>query len=962
MDYKDTLNLPRTEFPMRANLAARELDFLKSWKDMDLYGKLRERDAGREKFILHDGPPYANGHIHIGHALNKILKDIIVKARTMEGYGAPYVPGWDCHGLPIELQVDKDLKGKKETMAPGEFRGHCREYAKKFVEIQRDEFIRLGVIGDWYNPYLTMNYGYEASIVREFGKFVGNGGVYKGKKPIHWCASCVTALAEAEVEYADHSSKSVYVKFRLDGTLADWAEKKNPNAAETLKKFQESAKSKLSGKDIEVYAVIWTTTPWTIPANLALSVNPDVDYILIQPMERPSAFYLVAEKLAPSLVQAISRYEKVEIKYSETWAPFGKVKGSDLEGLNFKHPFLDRLSPVLAGEHVTLEAGTGIVHTAPGHGQEDYEIGQKYGLDIYTPVNDHGKFTEDVKFFAGMHVFKADEAIIEKLKEVGALLASEKISHSYPHCWRCKNPVLFRATEQWFISMEKNGLREKALEYINKVEWVPGWGIDRIRGMIESRPDWCISRQRSWGVPITIFQCEYCGERLMDENIVEHVAKLIEKAGADIWFTLDAKELLPGGTKCPECGGREFKKETDILDVWFDSGVSQAAVLKRRPELAWPADLYLEGSDQHRGWFQSSLLTSVGTVGVAPFKSVLTHGFTVDGEGKKMSKSKGNVIAPQKVIDQYGAEILRLWVSASDYTEDVRISDEILKRLSEAYRRIRNTARYILGNLYDFDPAKDAVPYKDMAELDRWALHRLQGLNLKIRKAYKDSEFHLIYHTLHNFCAVDMSAFYLDVLKDRLYTEKPGGTLRRSAQTAMYEILSGMIRLMAPVLSFTAEEVWSFIPAADKEASVHLADFPELHDDWLDPSLEERWDKILAVRAEASKVLEKLRAERVIGHSLDAKVEIYAVTELADLLNQYKDELASIFIVSEAVVYPLDSAPANIPESDIAPGFQVSASSAEGVKCERCWQIKKDVGSKESHPTLCGRCAGVLEN
>jgi isoleucyl-tRNA synthetase len=954
MDYKDTLNLPRTEFPMRANLAARELDFLKSWKEMDLYGLLRERDAGREKFILHDGPPYANGHIHIGHALNKILKDIVVKARTMEGYGAPYVPGWDCHGLPIELQVDKDLKGKKETMAPGEFRGHCREYARKFVEIQRDEFIRLGVIGDWYNPYLTMNYGFEASIVREFGKFVGNGGVYKGKKPIHWCASCVTALAEAEVEYADHSSKSVYVKFELaedNFATADFSALKNPDAIKTYNRIKKEANGK------KVFAAIWTTTPWTLPANLALSVSPDYTYILV---EIDTYLCLIALELYGPFTEALKKYNpaiSVGKKIVGDW----EIKGSELEGLNFRHPFLDRLSPVLTGEHVTLEAGTGIVHTAPGHGQEDYEIGQKYGLDIYTPVDDHGKFTEDVKFFAGMHVFKADEAIIEKLKEVGALLASEKISHSYPHCWRCKNPVLFRATEQWFISMEKNGLREKALEYINKVEWVPGWGIDRIRGMIESRPDWCISRQRAWGVPITIFQCAGCGERLMDENIVEHVANLMENAGADIWFTLPPEELLPEGATCPKCGGKEFKKETDILDVWFDSGVSQAAVLKRRPELAWPADLYLEGSDQHRGWFQSSLLTAVGTVGVAPFKSVLTHGFTVDGEGKKMSKSKGNVIAPQKVIDQYGAEILRLWVSASDYTEDVRISDEILKRLSEAYRRIRNTARYILGNLYDFDPPRDAVPYKDMAELDRWALHRLQTLNKKIRKAYKNSEFHLIYHTLHNFCAVDMSAFYLDVLKDRLYTEKPDGVLRRSAQTAMYEILSGMIRLMAPVLSFTAEEVWAFIPAADKEPSVHLADFPELHDDWLDPTLEERWDKILMVRGEASKVLEKLRADRVIGHSLDAKVEIYAETRLADLLNQYKDELASILIVSEALIYPLNSVPENIPESEVAPGFHVEASPAEGVKCERCWGIKRDVGSSESHPTLCGRCAGVLE-
>ncbi len=976
MDYKDTLNLPRTDFPMRANLSAKELDFLKTWKELDLYGLLRARGEGKEKFILHDGPPYANGHIHIGHALNKILKDIIVKAKTMEGFDAPYVPGWDCHGLPIELQVDKDLKGKKDSMPPGEFRGHCREYAKKFVEIQRDEFIRLGVIGDWHNPYLTMNYPYEAAIVREFGKFVGNGGVYKGKKPIHWCASCVTALAEAEVEYADHTSKSVYVKFKLDGTLADWAEKKNPAAKETLKKIQEIAGEK------PVYAVIWTTTPWTLPANLALSVHPEFEYVIIEVDELSSGkkeFLIVANDLLGPFLQITLNSTSVPIKLDDRrtieFSRYGtriisKVRGAYLEGLNFQHPFLDRLSPVLVGEHVTLDAGTGIVHTAPGHGQEDFEIGQRYGLDIYTPVDDHGKFTDDVKFFAGRHVFKADDAIIEKLKEVGALLAMEKISHSYPHCWRCKNPVLFRATEQWFISMEKNNLRRNALEYINKIKWVPEWGIDRIRGMIENRPDWCISRQRSWGVPITIFQCAGCGERLMDEEIVGHVANLMEKEGADIWFTKDANELLPGGTKCPKCGGGEFKKESDILDVWFDSGVSQAAVLKKRPELGWPADLYLEGSDQHRGWFQSSLLTSVGTVGKAPFVSVLTHGFTMDGNGKKMSKSKGNVIAPQKVIDQYGAEILRLWVSASDYTEDVRISDEILKRLSEAYRRIRNTARYILGNLYDFDPAKDAVPYKDMPELDRWALHRLQALNKKIRQAYNDSQFHLIYHNLHNFCAVDMSAFYLDVLKDRLYTEKPGGILRRSAQTAMHEILSGMTRLMAPVLSFTAEEVWGFLPGAEKEKSVHLASFPEMHEEWTDDELEARWDRILAIRGEAALELEKLRADRVIGHSLDAKVEIYVNKDWYDFLQNYTNDLASIFIVSEINLHVPDEYDEALTKrlNDRNRGickrfheFFFEASPAEGVKCERCWQIKKDVGSSTAHPTLCGRCAGVSE-
>jgi len=945
MDYKDTLNLPKTEFPMKANLAVKELEFLKFWRENRIYEKLREKNAGKPRFILHDGPPYANGHIHIGHALNKILKDIIIKYKGMEGMDAPYVPGWDCHGLPIELQVDKDLKGKKETMSAGEFRGYCREYAAKFVEIQKEEFIRLGVLGDWDHPYLTMDYGYEAQIVREFGKFVGNGGVYKGKKPIHWCASCVTALAEAEVEYADHTSPSVYVKFKLEGSLADFAKERNPKAEETLEKL------KAASEGTDVYAVIWTTTPWTIPANLALSVHPEHEYILLETGD--GQMLLLAKELADNCMKAF----KVE-----GYKTLLTLNGSGLDGINFRHPFIDRLSPVLVGEHVTLDAGTGIVHTAPGHGQEDYEIGLRYGLDIYTPVDDKGKFTADAGDLAGKFVFKANDEIIEKLRTAGALLHTEKITHSYPHCWRCKNPVLFRATEQWFISMEKNDLRKKAIEYVEKVNWVPKWGRDRIFGMIENRPDWCISRQRAWGAPITIFFCKACGTRLMDEGVVGHVASLMEKDGADIWFTREADELIPAGTKCPKCGKAEFGKEKDILDVWFDSGVSQAAVLKKRPGLSWPADLYLEGSDQHRGWFQSSLLASVGTVGEPPYRSVLTHGFTVDSGGKKMSKSKGNVVAPQKVVESYGAEILRLWVSASDYTEDIRISDEILKRLSEAYRRIRNTARYILGNLNDFDPARDAVPYNEMAEIDRWALHRLQNLNKRMRQAYTDSEFHMLYHGLHNFCAVDMSAFYLDVLKDRLYTSKPGSAERRSAQTAMYEILSGMTRLMAPVLSFTAEEVWSYLPDHHgKEESVHMSSLPKLRPDWDDVELEGRWNTILAVRAEAAKVLETIRAERIIGHSLDARVNLFADGDMFGFLKGYEDQLAAIFIVSDATVLPLAEAPENAYASETVPGLKITASPAEGVKCERCWGIKKDVGRSTEHPTVCERCAKALE-
>ena len=947
MDYKETLNLPKTDFPMKANLAVRELEFLKFWQDNDIYGKMVERGKGLRRFILHDGPPYANGHIHIGHALNKILKDIIIKSKSMEGFVAPYVPGWDCHGLPIELQVDKDLKGRKEEMSKGEFRRYCREYAAKFVDIQKEEFKRLGGLGDWDNPYLTMIYRYEADIVREFGKFAGNGGLYKGKKPIHWCASCVTALAEAEVEYADHSSPSVYVKFALDGTLASFAEERNPKAGKTLEKLKAASNGK------PVYAVIWTTTPWTIPANLALSVNPEFVYFLV---DNGDCYLMVAENLYPQLAQ------EGKVLYGKSIVANPELKGSELEGINFRHPFIDRLSPVLVGDHVTDEAGTGIVHTAPGHGQEDYEAGLRYGLDIYTPVDDHGLFTKDAGEFAGMHVFKANEPIIEKLKGAGALLASEKMSHSYPHCWRCKKPVLFRATEQWFISMEKNALREKALKYIDNVNWVPKWGRERIYGMVENRPDWCISRQRAWGVPITIFKCSGCGHLMMDEGLVKHVASQMDEEGADIWFTKTTEELIPAGTRCPKCGGGSFGKEEDILDVWFDSGVSQAAVLKRRPELSWPADLYLEGSDQHRGWFQSSLLASVGTTGEAPYREVLTHGFTVDGSGKKMSKSKGNVIAPQKVIDSYGAEILRLWVSASDYTEDVRISDEILKRLSEAYRRIRNTARYMLGNLSDFDPDKGRVAYKDMIEIDRWALHRYRLLDNKARKAYGDYEFHVIYHSLHNFCSVDMSAFYLDILKDRLYTSGTGSLDRRSAQTAMYEILLGMTKLMAPVLSFTAEEVWAFLPATSgKEESVHMSRFASASDDWLDDGLAARWDRIQAVRNEVTKVLERIRAEKIIGHPLDAQVDIYADDELYGFLSGYEAGLAEIMIVSEVNLHRASGAPSSAYKSEELPGLMVVAIPASSEKCERCWGKKKDVGTHEKHPTLCARCAGVLE-
>ncbi len=929
MDYKNTLSLPKTDFPMKANLRELEPKSIARWREQNTYGLMQERNNGRQRYVLHDGPPYANGHIHIGHALNKILKDIIVKFKSLQGYASPYVPGWDCHGLPIEHQVLKNLGPKKEGMGQQEIRKLCREYAEKFVAIQRDEFKRLGVFGDWDDPYLTMNYGYEAAIVRELGKFAGTGGVYKGKKPVYWCGSCETALAEAEVEYADHESPSIYVRFPL------------PDAAKAL--------PKLAGK--QVFIVIWTTTPWTLVSNLAVALHPELDYVAVETV--PNTVLIVAEGL---LAQSL---EKFGIK-DKDYKVIEKFKGKKLEGLKARHPFIDRDSLVILGEHVTLEAGTGAVHTAPGHGQEDYEAGLRYNLDIYAPVDQKARFTKEAGRFAGEHVHKANKGIIALLKEKGALLAEEKLVHSYPHCWRCKNPVIFRATEQWFISMKTKDLLKRTIENVHAVTWVPGWGKDRFLSMIESRPDWCISRQRAWGVPIVAFTCKACNELLLDKAVIDHVADIVEKEGADAWFVKPPGELLPKGTVCRKCKSGDFAKEMDILDVWFDSGVSHAAVLKTRKELSWPADMYLEGSDQHRGWFQSSLLASVGTTGKAPYGTVLTHGFTVDGSGKKMSKSAGNVVAPQEVIDKYGAEVLRLWVSAADYRDDIRISQEILTHLAEAYRRIRNTCRYLLGNLADFDPDRDAVSDDKLLEIDRWALHRLQRLTERIGNAYGAFEFHIVFHSLHNFCAVDMSAFYLDVLKDRLYTAKASSVERRSGQTTMYRILSALVRLMAPVLSFTADEVWGYMKESAKTKSVFLADFPKPEEKYIDTALEERWDKILAVRGEAAKVLEALRKDKKIGHSLDAGVTLYAEPALHEFLAKYEKDLAFIFIVSSVRLAKEADAPVDAFTGDVVKGLRITAAPAKGVKCGRCWMYQESVGAVKEHPAICARCAKAL--
>ena len=932
-DYKDTLNLPQTDFPMKANLAQREPDMLKSWEEKKIYEKMQEQARSRKAgtYILHDGPPYANGHIHMGHALNKILKDIIVKYRTMKGFYAPYVPGWDCHGLPIELQVDKNLGDKKEKIGIIEKRKLCREYASKFVEIQREEFRRLGVFGDWERPYLTMNYDYEGAIVREFNTFVKKKYVYKGKKPVHWCPSCVTALAEAEVEYADKESPSVYVKFRVD--------------EENTAKYLPS----LAGKKVSV--VIWTTTPWTLPANLAVAFNPGYDYVAV---EQGNDVLVVAEGRRDALRETIGLQGNI----------IAKVKGKDLEGMSLDHPFVQRKSRAVLGDFVSLEDGTGVVHIAPGHGEDDYEVGLKYGLDIFAPVDDRGKFTSQAGDLEGQFVFKANEVIVETLKSKDALIKVDRITHSYPHCWRCKRPVIFRATEQWFISVEHDDLRKKCLEEVDRVTWVPRWGRERITGMVAGRPDWCISRQRSWGVPITMIRCRSCGDFVEDETVLDAIASLVEQNGSDIWFVKAAEEFLPAGHKCRKCGGSEFSKEMDILDVWFDSGVSHAAVLERDERLNWPADMYLEGSDQHRGWFQSSLLASVGGRGRAPYRTVLTHGFVVDGSGKKMSKSLGNVIAPQEIIKGYGGEILRIWVSAEDYKDDIRVSKEILNRLTEAYRKIRNTCRFLIGNIHDLDSGDYS---ERLQEIDRWAMNRLQSLIGRVTKAYENYDFHEVFHSIHNFCIVDMSSIYLDILKDRLYTAKADSVERRASQWVLSEILSVLTRLMAPVLSFTAEEVWGYVtsqkskPGSRKSGgemqsreSVFLSTFPEVNEKFVDNELEARWKDLLQLRDEVNKALEIKRAEKFIGNPLEAKVTLYLPEKFRTLCDQYMAFLPFFFLVSE-VRMSQEELPSSYESGDIE-GLQVLVERAGGNKCLRCWNWSTKVGTFDDEPELCDRC------
>ena len=927
MDYKNTLNLPKTDFPMKGNLAQREPELLKQWNETGLYQKIREEFAGRPKFILHDGPPYANGAIHIGHAVNKVLKDIIIKSKSLSGFDAPYVPGWDCHGLPIELMVEKKVGKAGVKISEAEFRKACREYADKQVSMQKDEFIRLGVLGEWDNPYLTMNYKFEADIVRALGKVSSNGHLSKGAKPVHWCTDCGSALAEAEVEYEDKHSPAIDVRFKV------------VDEAEFMACCHHVPEHEGEGP---LSVVIWTTTPWTLPANQGVALNPDLEYAVVQCDNNGKQERLV---LAEALLKdAMLRYGIDQYKV------VAYCKGEALENLLLQHPFYNRQVPIILGDHVTIEAGTGAVHTAPGHGQDDYVVGQKYGLPVDNPVGDNGVFLPNTELFAGEHVFTANDHVLDVLAERGALVHKEAILHSYPHCWRHKTPIIFRATAQWFISMEKNNLREQALSEINKVKWIPDWGKARIEGMVNGRPDWCISRQRTWGVPIALFIDKESGElHPRTEELIEQVAQRIEAQGIEAWFELDKAELLGSDAD-------RYEKMQDTLDVWFDSGVTHFAVLNDRGTLNFPADLYLEGSDQHRGWFQSSLLASVAMNGVAPYKAVLTHGFTVDAEGKKMSKSSGNVVAPQTIMKTLGADVLRLWVSATDYRAEMNVSDEILKRTSDVYRRLRNTARFLLSNLDGFDPALHTVSADDMLALDRWVVDRAYGLQQEVIVAYESYQFHQVYQKVHHFCAVDLGGFYLDIIKDRQYTAKRDSLARRSAQTAMFHVAEALTRWLAPIISYTADEIWRYLPGERSESVFLETWYPGLFALDSDAAMNrEFWNKVMAVRVEVSKELEQMRKKGAIGASLNAEVTLYGDEQYSQVLQQLEDELHFIFITSEATVQELSGCPDDAIKTELD-GLSIRVEASEHPKCVRCWHQREDVGSHPEHPELCGRC------
>lgn len=921
-DYNSTLNLPATDFPMRGNLPKREPEILKKWEDSRLYYKMIEKNQGKPSYILHDGPPYANGEIHLGTALNKTLKDFIVKYKNMSGFCAPYVPGWDTHGLPIELKAMKSIGVENGAIPPVELRKHCRDFAMTHVKNQMKQFKRLGTLGDYDDPYLTLKHEYEARQVEVFGKMAKDGYMYKGLKPVYWCPDCNTALAEAEIEYSNDPCHSIYVKFNVT---------------------DDKGLFTAMGLDLsKVFFVIWTTTTWTIPGNLAICLGPDYDYTLVQV---GNEYYVMANELVKTTMESagISEYKTI-----------GLFRGSELEHIKTKHPLYDRLSPVIVGDHVTLESGTGCVHTAPGYGVEDFEVCKNYDdIGILVCVDAKGRQTAEAGEFEGMDTDTANKAIAKKLEEVGALLAIQKIVHQYPHCWRCNSPIIYRATEQWFCSV--NGFKDEAVKAIESVKWIPAWGEDRIKGMVRDRSDWCISRQRTWGVPIPIVYCKDCGKPIVTDETIKSISDMFKAEGADAWWIKEPAEFIPSTVKC-ECGCGEFTKEYDIMDVWFDSGVSHTAVMEQHKGLSWPADLYLEGADQYRGWFQSSLLTSVVYKGSAPYKAVCTHGWVVDGEGKTMHKSLGNGIAPNEITDVYGADILRLWVASSDYHSDIRISQPILKQLSEAYKKIRNTARFILGNLGNgkgFNPDTDCVSDDKLTELDKWALMRLDSLIDKVNEGYNAFDFHIAFHAIHNFCVTDMSNFYLDIIKDRLYCEKEDSEVRRAAQTAMYRILSAVARLAAPIISFTAEEIWTYMPhtSTDDKESIFLNQMPEKSGIEFSDEFVSKWEFIYSTRETVNKVLEEKRNEKLIGKSLEANIIIHCGESLYEKYNALTEELKDILIVS--------GVSASNDGNDEVPEIEVIK--AEGEKCERCWSYSNTVGSDSEHPTLCARCAAVVK-
>ena len=924
-DYNKTLNLPTTEFNMRGALPQREPGWVKDWQDKQLYHKMIKNNEGKPLYILHDGPPYANGDIHLGTALNKVLKDFIIRQKNMSGYQAPYVPGWDTHGLPIELKARKKA-GVTSDISPVELRKICKEFALHYLDIQRSQFMRLGVLGEWENPYMTLKPEFEAKQIEIFGNMAQKGYIYKGLKPVYWCPDCNTALAEAEIEYEEDPCFSIYVKFAV--------------------KDDQGKLSKLGIDVSKTYFVIWTTTTWTLPGNMAICLGPEYEYCAVK---ANGEYYIMAKELAPAAMKA-AKIEDYEL--------IGSVTGKELEYIVCQHPFLDRDSLVIVGDHVTLDSGTGCVHTAPGHGVEDFEVCVNHypQIQIVVPVDSVGKLTKDAGEFAGLTTDEANKAIAKKLEENGNLFAVEKIVHQYPHCWRCKKPIIYRATEQWFCSVED--FKADAIREIEKIKWYPSWGEGRIKNMVTDRSDWCISRQRLWGVPIPIFYCEECGEAHIDDASIKAVSELFRKEGSDAWWTHEASEILPAGTKCKKCGCEKFRKETDIMDVWFDSGSSHAAVLMEHPGLQWPADLYLEGADQYRGWFQSSLLTSVAWKGVAPYKAVCTHGWVVDAQGKTMHKSLGNGIAPEEVTDKFGADILRLWVASSDYHSDIRISNDILKQLSEVYRKIRNTARYILGNLYDFNPDTDSVADDQLHELDRWALARMDEVAKECNEGYEEFDFHQVYHAIHNFCTIDLSNFYLDIIKDRLYVEKPDSVSRRAAQTAIYRILRDMTLVFAPILAFTCEEIWANLPKSsdhNPEACV-FNEMPKGKAGDETAEFMAKWERIRKIRDEVNKALENARNQKTIGKSLEAQVTLKADGELYAFLKENEAVLEPVFIVSK-VVLEQGAAAQTTAETE---GLEVTVSKAHGEKCERCWAYSDTVGKDEKHPTLCARCAAII--